>query len=217
MAAKKKAKAARKSSSATASTPTDALIDAALAEAADTGWRNVTLRGIAERAGTPLSEVLALVPTRAHVVARFFDRLDAHTLAGVKSVDESDSARDRLFDVTMRRYDALNAERDGARALIKGLPLDPAGMAAALCRVDRSLSKMLAAAGISADGLPGLMRLQGYKLVHLAALRAWMKDDTDDLAKTMAAVDKALSRAERVASGSILRRWRRGGAEAAEA
>jgi hypothetical protein len=66
------------------------------------------------------------------------------------------------------------------------------------CRFDRSGAAMLAAAGISADGLCGLARIQGLKAIHLAALRAWMKDDSADLAATMAALDRALRQAERL-------------------
>ena len=46
------------------------------------------------------------------------------------------------------------------------------------------------------------------------ALRAWMNDDTDDMAKTMAALDKALDRAERLEGLSRFRRRRSRSAEA---
>jgi AcrR family transcriptional regulator len=190
----------------------DPIVDAGLAEAGAVGWRNVTMNAVALRAGLSLGEVLRQVPTRAHLVARIFDHLDQRMLAGLKALDDADSVRDRLFDVTMKRFDAMNADRDGMRAVVSGLRFDPPSAALALCRADRSAATILAAAGVSPDGLFGCARIQGMKLILLAALRAWVNDDSADLSKTMAALDRALQRAERVAG---FRGFRRPAEEAA--
>lgn len=206
--AKKPAKSA-KSAPASASSGVSALdriIDAALAEAAAMGWRNVSMNGVATRAGLPLGAVLEQVPTRAHLVARLYDRLDQRMLSGLKALDEADSVRDRLFDVVMKRFDAMNSDRDGMRALVTGLRFDPPALAVGLRRADRTAAAMLAAAGVSPDGLLGCARIQGMKAVLLCALRGWMDDDSADLAKTMAALDRALERAERVAGFRGFRR-----------
>lgn len=178
----------------------DAIIDAGLAEAEAIGWRNVVMEGVAARAALPLGAVLTRVPTRTHLVLRFLDRIDQRMLAGITAVDRADSPRDRLFDVTMRRFDALNAARAGTLAMIRGLFADVPSALAVACRTDRTAALMLGAAGISADGLIGCARIQGFKLVLACALRTWMDDDSEDLAKTMAALDRALARAERFAT-----------------
>jgi len=211
MAAKKKAAKAKAGKSSPSSTPPagadlDRIIDAALEEAAAMGWRNVAMTAVAERAGLALGAVLTKVPTRAHLVAKFFDRLDERTLATVTSVDPADSVRDRLFDLVMRRFDALNTHRDGARALVAGLRFDPPSLAAVTCRADRSAAALLAAAGVSPDGLIGYARMQGFKVVMLCAVRAWMDDESADLSKTMAALDRALGRAEQFARFKGFRR-----------
>ena len=58
---------------------------------------------------------------------------------------------------------------------------------------------MLEAAGISASGPFGLLRTKGLLAVWLAALRVWLADDSNDLSRTMAALDRYLRRAERLA------------------
>lgn len=187
-------------------TTIDRIIDAALEEAGAIGWRHLSMNAVASRAGLTLGEVLGEVPTRAHLVLRIYDRLDRRMLAAVTTIEEADSVRDRLFDVAMKRFDAMNAQRDGMRAVIAGLRYDVPAAGAALCRADRTAAVMLAAAGVSPDGWLGCARIQGMKLVLLSALRAWMDDDSADLAKTMAALDRALERAERLASFRGLRR-----------
>ena len=177
----------------------DRVLDAALAEAAAVGWRATTLSAIAARAKLPLGAVLVMAPTKAYLLARFIDRLDRLTLAPVVAPDTAEPPRDRLFEVLMRRFDALNRNRDGARALIAGVARDPAAIAMSLARIDRSLSAVLTAAGVSSEGLVGFARIKGLKAVYLAALRAWMRDDTGDMSKTMAVLDRALGYAERAA------------------
>jgi hypothetical protein len=58
---------------------------------------------------------------------------------------------------------------------------------------------MLEAAGLSASGLRGEMRVKGLVAVWLWTLRAWQADESEDLSVTMAALDAALRRAEQAA------------------
>lgn len=198
-------KTAAKKSAKKAGDPAEMIIDAALAIAAESGWTAVTMAAVAELADLALGDVLLFAPTRAHLLVKFMDQLDAANLKGLTSSGEG-SARDRLFDVVMRRFDLLNQRRAAVRAVITGVPRDPTSAAMLACRVGRSAAALLGAAGISAEGLIGFARVQGLKAVMASALKAWMTDDSADMAKTMAALDKALARAERFAS---FKGWRR--------
>jgi hypothetical protein len=59
---------------------------------------------------------------------------------------------------------------------------------------------MLQAAGVSTVGLRGELRVRGLVGVWIWAMRAFARDQTEDLAPTMAALDKALSRANAAAA-----------------
>ncbi len=189
----------------------DPIVAATLAEVAITGWRELTLDAVAARAGMPLGQLLLETPTRAHLVSRVIGHIDSRMVANVASLDDADSPRDRLFDVLMRRFDILNQNRDGMRAIITGVMRDPCVAAMTACRLKRSAAITLGAAGIGADGPIGFLRVQGLGAIAASGLRAWINDDTTDLAKTMAAVDRALARAERVMG---MMRFRRKPAEA---
>ncbi|TAL02681.1 MAG: hypothetical protein EPO08_06330 [Rhodospirillaceae bacterium] len=193
----------------------DRVIDAALDEAAALGWRALTLAGVAARAGLEFGDVLVLTPTKHCLLARYLDRIDQQTLGPVRMPDPRDKPRDRLFEIIMRRFDVLNRHRAGSRAVIVGVARDPVAMALAGLRLRRALAAMLAASDIPADGLVGCLRIQGLKGVCLVTLRAWMNDDSSDMAKTMAALDRALGQAERLAR--FLPAGRRRAAEAASA
>jgi len=191
------AKAARSPRAAKASPDRlDRIVDAALDEAAAVGWRDMTLASIAARAGLELGDVLVLTPTKHCLLLRYLDRLDHMTFASARMPDPQDKARDRLFGVIMGRFDALNRHRAGTRAVIVGVARDPVALGLAGLRFRRTVSALLSAADISTDGLVGFLRIEGLQAICLLALCAWMSDDSADMSKTMAALDRALARAE---------------------
>jgi len=59
---------------------------------------------------------------------------------------------------------------------------------------------MLEAAGVSADGISGLIRVKGLAAVYASVFHTWLDDDDPGLAKTMARLDRRLRRAERTYS-----------------
>jgi AcrR family transcriptional regulator len=175
--------------------PLKRLIDAALALAAERPWASVSLADIAARADLNLSAVHAHARSKTHLVRAYMREIDAKVLGG-PSPSPDDPARDRLFEVLMRRVDAIRPHRQAVASILHGLTADPA---AALCgwpALLRSMSWMLEAAGLDASGLRGALRARGLAMVWLATLRAFLSDESEDLGSTMAALDKALKRAE---------------------
>jgi hypothetical protein len=170
-----------------------ALIASAFALAAERGWHRTSVASAARNAGLALDRARLRFPNRAVLLLRFGRMADAAALTGVS--DEG-SRRDRLFDLLMRRFDALQQHRAGVLALLRALPADPC-LALLLAAANlRSMRWMLEGAGISAIGPVGTLRAKGLLAVWLWTARAWQRDSTDDLSATMAALDQALSRAE---------------------
>jgi hypothetical protein len=139
----------------------------------------------------------------------------ADEVALEEAADEG-PVRDRLFDLLMRRFDALQAQRAGILAVMRALPFDPCNALLLACATRRSMRWMLQAAGAAATGLTGELRVKGLMAVWLWAMRAWEKDDTEDLTVTMAALDVALARAEQAAGWLAGRPSVKGAAEPAD-
>lgn len=177
--------------------PSDRLLDAALTVIADQGWREATMGEIALRAGVSLADLYALFPSRMHLLAALVARTDRRVLAA-PAADAAESPRDRLFDVLMRRFDVLQPHKEAYARLMRELPLDPPAMAALLLRLRRAMRWMVEAAGLSPSGPAGYLRSRGLALIYLRAVRTWVTDDSPDLARTMAALDRDLRRADAV-------------------
>ena len=187
--------------------PARRVIDRTLSLAAERGWRRVSLGDIAAAAKLPLAEFYRLYPSRAAILAAFVRRIDEAVLAAGEA--EGATARERLFDLLMRRFEALGPYKDGVAAILKDCGGDPLALLCGGVRLKRSMGWMLEAAGLSSHGLLGQVRAKGLAVVYLATLRRWLADDTADMSRTMAALDKHLRRAEGVAG--LCARWGRRG------
>ena len=174
----------------------EALITAAFRLAATEGWRNLRIAAAARAAGLPLDRARLRFPTRGALLIRFGRMADAAALA---EAAEEGSVRDRLFGMLMRRLDAFQANREGVLALLESLPRRPRTALFLAVLTQASMSWILGAAGIGTSGLTGKLRVKGLTAVWVWTLRAWQRDQTEDLAPTMAALDAALGRAERAA------------------
>ena len=173
-----------------------ALIAAAFTLAASSGWAAVSPAAAAREAGLKLEQARTRFPNAQAILLRFGQRADAHALTDAL---DSGPVRERLFDVVMRRFDALQQHRAGVLALLDSLAADPGTALVLAAATGNSMGWMLEAAGVSAAGWRGALASQGMVGVWLYTLRAWRSDESVDLSGTMAALDRALTRAERVA------------------
>ena len=170
------------------------LARAALTLAAATPWREVTLLKLADEAARPISDFYGASPGEAvDCVEEAFDRAIADN---VEALDPGQSVRDRLFELIMRRFEAMEPHRAAVLAMEHGLDRDPTLMAAAHQRHLRCARWVLALAGLEADGMTGQARAQGLGVIIGQARAAWRGDSAGDYAKTMASLDKNLRRAE---------------------
>jgi len=162
------------------------------------GWIDLSFAEIAEQAGVPIAEAHRIYPSKTAVLLGLTRAIDERMLNSLADDPLEGSTKDRLFDIVMRRFDALKADRNAYRRLMRQLPATPNAFAALLCQLRRSLSLTLEAAGISSGGLKGALRLKGLLAIYVAGLRAFANDESEDLSKTMAEIDKRLGQAERV-------------------
>jgi len=162
------------------------------------GWSALTMRAVAAEAGITLAELRARFASPLEILRAHAAAVDAAVIEGTME-DETSTARDRLFDVLMRRLDMLQANRPGVIRLMRDLPRDPLLALWLATEQPRSMRWMLEAAGLEATGPRGALRAHGLGAVWLAALRAWEKDESEDLSATMAALDRALDQADKAA------------------
>ncbi len=167
---------------------------AALDLAADTPWADLTLADIATAAGLDLTAFhgLAGKDDLAAYAEAYFDRAMSE-----EGVSRDDSPRERLFDVIMLRFEAMEAHRAGLVSLMSCRDRTPSLMMRLPLARKRSADWALVSAGLdNRSGAPAGLKAVAVAYVIDRAERAWRKETSGDFALTMAALDRGLRDAE---------------------
>jgi AcrR family transcriptional regulator len=159
----------------------------------------IGLGEIAEQAGVPLAQLRGEFAAPLAILAAHIKAVDRAVLSADFSDVEEEPPRERLFDVLMRRLEILKPHREAVRSLLRSARVNPPLALALNAMAVRSQQWMLTAAGISASGPRGMLRAQGLAALFGSVLRTWIADEDPGLARTMAALDRALARGQRFA------------------
>jgi AcrR family transcriptional regulator len=172
------------------------IVDAFMALLAEKSFEAIGFAEIATRAGVSLAELRGEFSSTLAMLAAHIKEIDRKVLAGIDADMAEEPARERLFDVLMRRLEVLEPHKAAVRSLTRSALRNP-GLAIALNGLAvRSMQWMLTAADISASGPRGMVRAQGLALLFASMLRTWVDDDDPGHARTMAALDRALARGQ---------------------
>jgi len=174
----------------------DRIIAALMALLAERRYEEIDLADIAGRAGVSLAALRAEFDSKLAILAAHAKEIDRKVLAGGEADMAEEPPRERLFDVLMRRFEAMAGEKEALRSLMRSALCNPPLALALNAIAVRSQQWMLAAAGISAAGPKGMVRAQGLALLFARVLRTFAEDGQDN-ARTMAALDRELARGQR--------------------
>jgi len=176
------------------------IIKAALTCAANTRWREVSLTTLAEAAGISLSQLHGQFPSKTTIVVAIMDQTTTTIVAGTDPSASSEPPHDRVLDAILRRFDALEADKVAIKSILRDMPFDPARTLSLVPSFLESMAWTLESAGISSSGVGGVIRTNGLAAIYLSALGIWMRDDSPDITKTMALLDRRLKQAVQLAA-----------------
>lgn len=171
-------------------------IKSALILAAQDGWNQVTLQAVARHAKVSLAQLRQHFESRDDILFAYEDIIDSRVRENIGKIDEGANPRESLFDILMERFDILNENRDAMMTILDHVKSCPRQVATRMPHLAHSLSKALELAHIDTTGLRGAAHIIGLTGVYLATLKTWREDESPDMSKTMAALDRNLGRAE---------------------
>ena len=167
------------------------LLAAAFALIGDDGWRGFSFAALARRTGVSRVEIYRQFRSRDALLAALHRRADEAMMAVDDAELEGLPPRDRVFELLMRRLEALVPYRAGL---------------ARLARDGRGRRR----------GLRACVARRPLGLAYLRALQVWFEFEGIDLGKTMAELDKQLRRYQYVAGLREPRAPRADGGEATQ-
>jgi AcrR family transcriptional regulator len=173
------------------------IIEAFMELLAEQSYEEIGLADVAARAAVSLPVLRDHFGSTLEILAAHIKDVDREVLAGHDQDMTEEPARERLFDVLMRRFEVLTPYKDAIRSLLRSAQTDPLLALALNGLAIRSQQWMLTAADIGASGPRGLLRAQGLALLYGRVLSTFINDDEPGNARTMAALDRALARGQR--------------------
>lgn len=192
---------AKRADESAAADPRARIVDALMALAAERRFEEIAVRDICAKAGVSLADFRDFFPSKGAALAAFVRRIDRAALSAEDEATAREALRDRLFDALMRRLDAMAPYRAGLREIAAWLRRDPLAALAINRSLVNAMRFLLEAAGVGSESVAGAIKAQGLALAWARVVETWLEDDDPSLAKTMAALDRELTRGERVVAG----------------
>jgi AcrR family transcriptional regulator len=185
-----------------------------MAQVAAMGWRDLSYADIVAAADVPLAEAYRAYQTKMGILRGVVQATDQAMLESLVSDPLDGTARDRLFDLIMRRLDQHAEHKAAFSALLRDLRRQPAEALCLTARIERSMALLLDLATVPSLGLRGALRAKALGALYLHIFGHWLKDESADSASTMALLDKRLDQLEHLLG--FLRRVRPDHAKTAE-
>jgi ubiquinone biosynthesis protein COQ9 len=174
------------------------IIEATMRLAVTRGWSGLSLDEIASEAGVNLAEFRQEFQSKAQILVAFTRAVDDAVLAKIGRPEAGTEVRDRLFDVLMTRFEVMAPDKPALRRIMEDLRYRPGESLVQAGAAGRSMYWMMAAAGLDAGGPRGAFGVPGVIGIYARAFDIWLEDDDPGMARTMAALDSRLRRAERM-------------------
>ena len=165
------------------------------------GWPACAPARLARAAKLSPTLLAKTIDSQHDLLPLLVDYVSHETARQVGRLEPNAPLHDRLFEVMMARLDVLQTHRPAILAIAIAARRDP-GMGVTLIRAQgRAMGEMLQLAGLD-DQVTGPRRLfaaGGLTALYLAVLFQWQRDESADMAKTMAFLDRQLRRIGRLA------------------
>lgn len=174
----------------------ESAIEAALDMAESGSWSRISLADVAASINVTPAALIHRVGSKIGLFMAYLKQVDAETLANADPETDGASVRERLFDLMLCRFDAMEPRKKAIAAILPTALDDPIHALSGAALLGRSLVKILEAAGVSTSGINGFARVNGLGLIYLRCVQIWLKDESTDLSKTMAELDKRLGQAD---------------------
>ena len=168
------------------------ILQSALKLADQQPWEEIALGAIATDAGISMADMAIYVRTKGDILSLYGRHIDVQMAKIPLNPDMT--IREKLFDLLMERFDAVNQNRYALISILESLRHDPLMASCHSVCLLKSMEWVLECAGVSTAGMKGRARVAGLTALYIRLIRIWMVDDNPDLSKTMAALDQGLNR-----------------------
>lgn len=158
-------------------------------------WNRISIKLIFDKGKIDYGEGYRVVKQKNDILLLINEYIDYLVIKSIKRIEESTN-HDKLFEALMARFEVLNLHRVSIIKIYNHIIRNPDLIIFFLPLLSKSLNMMIELLNISWNGLYGKIKMEGFLLIYIAIFLEWSKDESEDMEKTMVAVDKYLNKIE---------------------
>jgi AcrR family transcriptional regulator len=175
--------------------PQEKLVAAAFSMIEKDGWQGLSLTQLARQSKIPVETVFQLCPDKHGLLTLIGAHINVAAVKRMTEPGDNEPPRDRAFDAILVVFEAMAEDKPALAVIYRELRADPSTWFDLAPVFVRSAEWIADNARLPTNGLHGLATTRAIAALLLETFGVWL-DDSEDLSKTMAHVDRRLRSAE---------------------
>ena len=161
------------------------------------GWSYFSLKSLAKENKSDLESIKIFFKNKSEFLESFSEMIDNKVLASIdKDEFNKNSIKDNLFELIMLRFENLNHYKTGLKILLSDLKKSPVELKKIMKKVFDSMDLFLEIANVKNNYLMDFIKVNIIFIIYSYVFNVWLDDQSSEMSKTMAELDKWLSKAE---------------------
>lgn len=161
------------------------------------GWSYFSLKNLAKENKSDLESIKIFFKNKSQFLESFSEMIDNKVLANIdKDEFNKNSIKDNLFELIMLRFENLNHFKTGLKILLSDLKKSPVELKKIMRKVLDSMDLFLEIANVKNNYLMDFIKVNIIFIIYSYVFKVWLDDQSSEMSKTMAELDKWLSKAE---------------------
>lgn len=161
------------------------------------GWSYFSLKSLAKENKSDLESIKIFFKNKSQFLESFSEMIDNKVLANIdKDEFNKNSIKDNLFELIMLRFENLNHFKTGLKILLSDLKKSPVELKKIMKKVLDSMDLFLEIANVKNNYLMDFIKVNIIFIIYSYVFNVWLDDQSSEMSKTMAELDKWLSKAE---------------------
>ena len=161
------------------------------------GWNDFSLEKLAKEKSIKMEDLNFFFKDETKLIESFSEMIDEQV---IKEVDlnefNENSVKDNIFELIMIRFEKLSPYKKSLDILLKQLRSKPKTLKKLAKKIFNSLDLFLEISNAKSNYVFDFLKLNIMFIIYGYTFKIWLEDDSEDMGKTMAEVDKWLSEAE---------------------
>ena len=163
----------------------------------DIGWEEFSLEKLSTKEKIPINDLKVFFKCKNSIVDKFSRMIDKNIESKLRIEDFKDSSKkDILFELIMMRFDEMESFKGSLLKILDVSKNKPLLISIITKNVMNTMDFFLELSNSYNNYAFDILKKNFLFFIYSITFKTWLSDNTEDLSKTMAELDKLLSTAE---------------------